>query len=185
MSKLTSADQPARGSAATVLVTGATGNIGTALTKLLAARGVPFRALVRTPDEPPARALAALPGAEVVVGDFDAAASVTAALAGIERAFLLTNSSAQAETQQLAFVGLARQAGVRHLVKQSQWAAAALRCARRGLGLAAWQAEGLLEDYAYYHRSEAATIAAGGRAATGQAPRDFAAFAHDYAPAFR
>ena len=112
-------------SAPTILVTGATGNIGTELTKLLAAQGVPFRAMVRNPHDQPAQALRALPGAEVVAGDFNDAASLDRALAGIERAFLLTNSTAQAEAQQLSFVAAARQAGVHHLVKQSQWAAAA------------------------------------------------------------
>lgn len=109
----------------TILLTGATGNIGSELTKLLIAQGVPFRAMVRDQAEKSAQTLAAQPGVEVVTGDFNQPATVAAALAGIERAFLLTNSSAQAEQQQLDFVAQARQAGVRHLVKQSQWAARA------------------------------------------------------------
>jgi hypothetical protein len=35
-------------------------------------------------------------------------------------------------------------------------------------------AEGLLEDYAHYHRGEVETVAPGVLEATGQAPRDFA-----------
>lgn len=52
-------------------------------------------------------------------------------------------------------------------------------------GLAPWQAEGLLEDYAPYHRGEAAAIATGVQQATGQPPRNFATFAQDDAPACR
>lgn len=287
----------------TILLTGATGSVGSEVAKALAASQVPFRAMVRNPTEKPAQELAALPGAQVVVGDFNQPATLRAALEGIERAFLLTNSTALAETQQLSFVAAAQQAGVRHLVKQSQWGAAAdspvrflryhaaveqaiqatglaytflrpnlfmqgllafkeaiqqqgqmfapigearisavdvrdiaaaaaaaltesghdhntydltgpaaLTHAEMATGLAAalghpvafvdvapvdlqhyllqagmdpWQAEGLLEDYAHYHRGEAAAVASGVQEATGQLPRDFATFARDYAEAFR
>ena len=60
---------------------------------------------------------------------------------------------------------------------------AAMHDALLGLGMDAWQAEGLIEDYAHYLRGEAATVAAGVHEATGQAPREFAAFARNYAPA--
>lgn len=104
-----------------ILVTGATGANGTELTKALASRGVPFRAMVRS--ERDRAALAALPGADVVRADFDDAASVERALAGVTRAFLLTPSSERAEAHQLAFVEAARRAGVGHVVKLSQYAA--------------------------------------------------------------
>lgn len=51
-------------------------------------------------------------------------------------------------------------------------------------GMDPWMAEGLVEDYAHYQRGEAAAVAAGVREATGQAPRNFAAFARDYASLF-
>lgn len=105
----------------TILITGATGSIGTELTKLLAEQGVPFRAMVRSPKD--AQILAALPGADVISGDFNDASSLATALQGIERAFLLTNSSEQAEKQQLDFVAEAQRAGVQHIVKLSQFAA--------------------------------------------------------------
>jgi uncharacterized protein YbjT (DUF2867 family) len=104
----------------TILITGATGNIGTELTKLLTARKVPFRAMIR--DRKDAPSFDETEGVEIVTGDFNDEKSVTEALRGIERAFLLTNSSEQAETQQLAFVEAARKAEVKHIVKQSQWA---------------------------------------------------------------
>ena len=104
-----------------LLVTGATGTIGQELTRLLSERGIPFRAMVRSPKD--AQALTALAGAEVVAGDFNDPASMAQALQGIKRAFLLTNSSESTESQQLAFVAEAQKAGVHHLVKQSQLSA--------------------------------------------------------------
>src|SRR5262245_5001446 len=104
-----------------ILVTGATGNVGAELSRILTARGVPFRAMLRSPEA--AEKVDALAGVEIVVGDFDDAATIARALAGMERAFLLTNSSERAEAQQSAFIAAARRAGVRHLVKLSQLAA--------------------------------------------------------------
>jgi uncharacterized protein YbjT (DUF2867 family) len=100
----------------TLLVTGATGANGTELLKLLSHHGIPARAMVRK-----ASALADLPGVELVQGDFDDPTSLP--LEGVDRAFLVTNSSERAETQQLAFVEAAKKAGVRHIVKLSQFAA--------------------------------------------------------------
>lgn len=105
-----------------ILITGATGSIGTELTKTLSEQGIPFRAMVRSLIG--AERLAALPGAEVVVGDFNNSATLAQVLKGIERAFLLTNSSEQAEVQQLSFVAQAQRVGLQHIVKLSQLAAA-------------------------------------------------------------
>lgn len=289
--------------APTILLTGATGTVGQAVAQALADRGMPFRALVRQPDTEAAQRLAALPGVELVTGDFNDPASLQRALAGVERAFLLTNSTEQAEAQQLRFVELARQADVQHLVKLSQWAAdaaspvrflryhaavesairtaglsytflrpnlfmqgllafgdsiraqgqffapigearisvidvrdiaavaavaltepghenqtydltgpaalthaemaaalaealghpvafvdvppAALRGYLAQVGFPEWQAEGLLEDYAHYHRGEAGVVTTDVQRVTGRPPRGFATFTHDYAPAFR
>ena len=106
-----------------ILLTGATGTNWTEIARLLAGRGVPFHAMVRDPGR--ATDLAALSGATVVEGDFDDAESVARALGGAERVFLLTPSTERAEAQQLAFVEAAQRAGVRHLVKLSQYAASA------------------------------------------------------------
>jgi uncharacterized protein YbjT (DUF2867 family) len=70
-----------------------------------------------------AEEVAALEGADVVIGDFNDAKSIADALKGMDRAFLLTNSSEQAEVQQCAFVDVASRVGVKHIVKLSQWAA--------------------------------------------------------------
>lgn len=106
---------------ATILVTGATGNVGSQLARLLTARGIPFRALVRSVAA--ARRLPALAHVELVAGDFNDKDTLANALAGIDKAFLLTPSSAQAEAQQLAFVDVAKRIGTKHIVKLSQWAA--------------------------------------------------------------
>ena len=110
-----------RAKTATILITGATGTIRTALTQLLSAQKVPFRAMVRSIKQ--SGALAAWEGGEVVAGDFNEEETIARALQEVERVFLLTNSSEHAETQQSTFVDAARRAGIKHIVKLSQWAA--------------------------------------------------------------
>lgn len=99
-----------------ILITGATGNIGTELAKQLAAQGISFRALVRSSKT--------IEGAETVIGDMSDKNSLAKALQGVEKAFLLTNSSEEAEQLQSNFVEAAIEAGVQHIVKLSQFAAA-------------------------------------------------------------
>ena len=95
-----------------------TGSNGSAIVAALARRGVTARAMLRRPAQ------AELPdGIDAVAGDFDDADSLAYALDGVERAFLVTPSSEQAEAQQLRFVAAAQAAGVRHVVKLSQLAA--------------------------------------------------------------
>ena len=106
----------------TVLVSGATGNTGAALVERLLPRRVSVRAMVRTPA---AAARFDNTAATPVVADFDDPGAVAAALTGVERAYLVTPSSERAQAQQLRFAELAATAGVRHLVKLSQFAAAA------------------------------------------------------------
>jgi uncharacterized protein YbjT (DUF2867 family) len=103
-----------------ILVTGATGNNGTEIVKRLTARNVQVRAMVRDRNR---ASKIAIPNVELVEGDFDRPQTLLGALAGVERAFLLTNSTERAQAQQLAFVDAARQSGVKHIVKLSQFAA--------------------------------------------------------------
>jgi uncharacterized protein YbjT (DUF2867 family) len=105
----------------TILITGGSGTVGGELAKQLTSAGVEFRAMVRSTKG--SKKAAALKGVDTVPGDFDDPGSLGRALRGVERAFLLTNSSDRAEAQQTAFVGAAKQAGVKHIVKLSQWAA--------------------------------------------------------------
>ena len=68
----------------TILVTGATGNVGAHVVHELRARAASVRALVRDP----VRAADELGDVELAVGDFDDRESLRRALAGVSRVFL-------------------------------------------------------------------------------------------------
>lgn len=105
-----------------ILLTGATGKVGSETAKALAARGVKTRALVRNVEK--AAALKAA-GIELVIGDAADAASVQKALADVEKLLiLLPNSQGQLELEK-QLVDLAKKAGVRHIVKMSSMEAKA------------------------------------------------------------
>ena len=104
-----------------LLVSGATGMIGSLLTDALVARGVEFSVLLRPGDS--GERIAGKPGVTSTEGDFNDPASLHRALEGIDRAFLLTNSSERTEAQQLAFVEAAQAQRVGHVVYLSQLAA--------------------------------------------------------------
>jgi len=93
-----------------ILITGATGNIGTALVRELHARGIDLRVLVRDP----ARAAGLPKRIERAVGDLNVRATLAAAFAGIEKLFLLTQGIG---TDQAAnAIAAAHTAGVTHIV---------------------------------------------------------------------
>src|SRR6516162_10426603 len=104
-----------------ILVTGATGNNGIELIKRLSSLGAAVRGMVRKQHD---RGSGTLPGVEFMTGDFDDPGSIRRALEGIQRAFLVTNSSERAEAQQLGFVETARAVGLRRIVYLSQLHAA-------------------------------------------------------------
>jgi uncharacterized protein YbjT (DUF2867 family) len=283
-----------------ILVTGATGKNGIEIIRRLSGRKERVRAMVRRQDV----IMRGTPHVELeyVEADFDDPASLRKALSGVQRAFLVTNSSERVEERQLRFVDLAREAGVKHIVYLSQLHAAAdsplrflryhaaveealrasgmsytnlrpnlymqgllmigpsiasegrffapagdarisvvdvrdiaavavaaltrsghegktyditgpealthgemaaqlsealhrpvtfvdvpeqqFREALRRFHMPDWQADGLIEDYAHYRRGEASNISSAVRDVTGESPRPFAAFAHDYKSAF-
>ena len=103
----------------TVLITGATGNTGSAIVELLASSDTTVRIIARNPRQVAAR----WPDAEVAVADFDDAEQLAVALDGVDRAYLVTPSTERAEAQQLRFAEVAASTGVRHIVKLSQLAA--------------------------------------------------------------
>src|SRR5215208_6889786 len=114
-----------------ILVTGATGTIGSEVFRRLAAAGERPRALVRDQQ----RARARLAGAvECVVGDLDRPETLEAALAGVDRVFLLTRQSVRQPQQERNLIDAAARAGARHLVKLSVFRAderSPLRIARQ------------------------------------------------------
>jgi uncharacterized protein YbjT (DUF2867 family) len=100
-----------------IVVTGATGHVGRELVAQLAGSGVAVRAVTRRPG-----ASAFPAGVEVVKGDFDDRASLTAAFRGAEGAFLMSAQavgSAPHPTHDLALVEAAIDAGVTRVVKLS------------------------------------------------------------------
>jgi len=76
-----------------MLITGATGTVGREVVRRLSAQGVEVRAVTRDPRNVDANRL---PHVEFVHGDFEDLESMRLACAGVDRAFLLTNSTARA-----------------------------------------------------------------------------------------
>lgn len=94
------------------LITGATGNVGGTLVRLLAEQGHAVRALVRNP------ATASLPeGVEVVVGDLDDPASINAAAKGVEAVFHMQAGPFPAQTETV--IAAARDGGA--LMSNALW----------------------------------------------------------------
>ncbi|MFE3194421.1 NAD(P)H-binding protein [Nocardia sp. NPDC059240] len=93
-----------------LLLTGATGNIGRALTRLLDADGIDFRALVRDPER--AKSLPA--HAEPILGDLDDEAAVSRAMDGVNALFLLVPGIGLDHTR--TALRAAQQAGVQRVV---------------------------------------------------------------------
>ena len=127
-----------------ILITGATGTVGSEVVKRLSSKAIGARALTRDPRKAEANPL---PHVKFVQGDFDYPESMRSACSGVERAFLLTNSTERAEQQQIAFVRVAQESGIRHVVKLSQLQADASSPERflryHGVVEAAIQAAGL------------------------------------------
>jgi uncharacterized protein YbjT (DUF2867 family) len=98
----------------TILVTGATGNVGSSVVRELRDRGVPVRAFARKPADL---------GVEVAVGDFEDAASIRRALAGVDRVFLSSGDGPRKVEHESAVIDAAAAAGVELVVKASTHAA--------------------------------------------------------------
>ena len=94
-----------------ILVTGATGTIGSLVVQGLAAAGAPVSALVRTPGK------RRFPdGVTEVVGDLTDVAAMRAALSSVRTLFLLNAVTPDELTQALVALNLAREAGVERIV---------------------------------------------------------------------
>jgi uncharacterized protein YbjT (DUF2867 family) len=100
-----------------ILVTGAAGQNGRAVVREFARRGMPVRALVR--DANRAGGLRGLTGVEVVEGDLLQPRALRPALAGVERALMISSADPTMVEAQCTFVDAAGAAGVRHVIKFS------------------------------------------------------------------
>lgn len=100
-----------------ILVTGGTGTTGSEIIRELSAAGAKrVRALVRNPEK---ASFIREAGFETVEGDFDRPETLEAALAGVERALLLTAPDPRTFEHQRGFIEAAKRAGTRHVVKFS------------------------------------------------------------------
>lgn len=105
----------------TIAITGATGNIGGAVARALAADGVPFRMVVRDAARAPQ-----LPGADVAVATYADRQAARDAFAGVDVLFLVSGAEARDRLDQhRTVVAAAADAGVRHVVYTSFQGAAA------------------------------------------------------------
>lgn len=101
-------------------ITGATGNIGGRVARLLAARQVPMRLALRDPSRAPE-----LPGVEVVQASYGDGEAVRRALDGLDTVLMVSGSeSATRVEEHRRFVDAAAAAGVQHLVYLSFYGAA-------------------------------------------------------------
>jgi uncharacterized protein YbjT (DUF2867 family) len=103
--------------ARTILVTGATGTVGSEVLRRLAGReGINVRAALRDLSK---RAAVEGPGVEPVWFDYEKPRTFPAACQGVDAIFLVAPFTPSGVDQTLALIGAARAAGVRHIVKLS------------------------------------------------------------------
>ncbi|MGB3373984.1 MAG: SDR family oxidoreductase [Microbacterium sp.] len=102
----------------TILVTGATGTVGSALVPVLRDSGVHVRAMTRNPGY-------TLPGVQTQLADLHDSDSISAALDGIDAVFLNSPSTEDAAALQVRFLDLTAKAGIPKVVVLSQYGATA------------------------------------------------------------
>jgi len=121
-----------------VLVTGATGNVGSQVIQELLERGVPVRALVRDPG----KASAMLgEGVELAVGDFGDPESLRSALEGVDGVFLACANQARQVEYETSVIDAATEMGVGRMVKLSAFGA------EIGSQIAFWDWHARIEDH--------------------------------------
>jgi uncharacterized protein YbjT (DUF2867 family) len=98
-----------------ILVTGASGTVGSEVVRELQKGGATFRAAFHSPEKAEA---ARANGIDAVVIDFDDAGSLASAMQGIDSLFLVANGPDQAR-REIDAVHAAKAAGVRRIVKLS------------------------------------------------------------------
>ena len=95
----------------TVLVIGATGDLGSGVARALVARGVPVRATTRRPEE------LHIDGVEIVRADLGEPDSLDRAFAGVQRVFLVSSPTQDQITLETNAITAAERAGVERIVK--------------------------------------------------------------------
>ena len=95
----------------TILITGATGNVGRNVVEQLVNRGADVRALARDPSKAKFPA-----GVDVVKGDLLDVDSLRSAFSGVSTLFLLNGVVADEYTQALIALNVAREAGIERIV---------------------------------------------------------------------
>lgn len=127
-----------------VVVTGATGRQGRAVTRALLEARWPVRAMTRHPETTAARVLGAA-GAEIVVADTEDPSSLDRAFAGAYGVYSVQNfmtSGLDGEVRQGRNVGdAAHRAGIRHLVHGSAGTG------ERGTGIGSFESKLAIEDH--------------------------------------
>jgi uncharacterized protein YbjT (DUF2867 family) len=116
----------------TYLITGATGDVGSRVTKMLIERGERPRIFIRDLKKAQARFGER---AEIFVGDLADTESLRPALKGVDALFLVTTGPEIASLDECA-AAIAKATGVRHLVKLSSMDVA------QGLAIGAWHEQG-------------------------------------------
>jgi len=104
-----------------ILVTGATGNVGSEVLRRLAALGQPVRALIRNRSK--AAAIEG-PGVEIVEGDLEKPETLAAAVAGARKIVLISAPDPRQADLQANLIDAAGRADIRHIVKVSAMGAA-------------------------------------------------------------
>jgi len=99
-----------------ILLSGASGRVGSAASQALHSAGIPFRVILRDPEKFP---LSKVDSIEVYKGDLENTKDLEKALHGVTAALLLmSNNSAQADIER-EFARIAKRSGVTHIVKIS------------------------------------------------------------------
>jgi uncharacterized protein YbjT (DUF2867 family) len=148
-----------------LLVTGATGNIGTELVKQLAAQGVPLRVVSR--DK--AKVSALDQRVDRILGDLRHRSTVQLAVSGVERVFMISLIYDESQVADQMLIEEAQRAGVRQIVKISSL----------GVHLAEGNAIGRL------HREKEQVIEKSGMAWTFLRPGSFMSNALQWAPTIK
>jgi uncharacterized protein YbjT (DUF2867 family) len=122
----------------TILVTGATGNVGSNVVRELQSRGATVRAFVRDPKKAATRVGT---GVEFATGDFADTASLTRALNGVDAVFVLTPNSPRQLELETNLINAISEGSVRRVVKLSSIGA------EPGAPLEFWDVQGRLQAH--------------------------------------